>query len=105
HLQHLVLGLAILRRNDAGSSCRYKAANGRAHVVRTRVVREGEALFVEGVLERRAVDARFASDDEALFVDLDDLVHAANVDSDATVGCQGATLGAGAAAARNYGQT
>ena len=58
-------------------------------------MREGEAPLVERGLEGRPVDARLAGHDEALLVDLDDPVHAAEIEGDAPVGGEGAALGAG----------
>ena len=57
------------------------------------IVSEGEPLLVELLLERRSIDTGADGDDEALLVDLDDLVEASEVEADPAVGGERASLG------------
>ena len=99
-LQRHVFDLAVLGGNNARTACRKRATDRRAEVVGPRIVREREPATVEFPFKDGPVNSRLHGHCQARFIDVDDPVHAGQVERNPPVERERAALGPGAAPAR-----
>ena len=105
HLQHQILGLAVLGRQHPRSASGEEATQGRSEMERAGIVGHRQTDGVQLLLQSRAVDSSFRGDDQARVVDLQDSVHPGEVQCDPPVRGERSPLGSRPSAPWDHGHT